>query len=144
MRAAFRHVPSCDFLGGPGHVRISCDDPEREERVKARALTDEEARAIGCPSLTWPDEPAPAERTYTARKPGPAVTARVTRAWERIEHRLAAHAAGTLRDLGPGAEPERLAAWEAGAERMPDDLYASSCATTAATRGSRCRTGTDC
>ncbi|MFB4277080.1 SMI1/KNR4 family protein [Nonomuraea sp. MTCD27] len=118
----------CSFVNSS----ISCGDPAFEAEMKAQAMTDAEARSIGCPPLTWGDEDVAAEPepypapTYATRSPDAAVAARVGRAWDRIEKWLGAHASATLRKLQFGIEPDRVAEWEHYQERrLPDDLYAS-------------------
>ncbi|WP_152990198.1 SMI1/KNR4 family protein [Sphaerimonospora mesophila] len=132
---------SCSTVLFGDSVSFSCSDPEFEARLRAEALTPEEARAVGCEPIIWDDESGadPASRpepevvttfgpepTYSPRTPDPAVAVRVNRAWDRIERRLGAHASGTLRRLNPPAKPEHLAQWEGSHNRrLPDDLYAS-------------------
>ncbi|OPG09985.1 SMI1/KNR4 family protein, partial [Microbispora sp. GKU 823] len=134
----------CLSISFGGSTSLSCGDPEFEAKVKADALTPEEAEAVGCPPIRWRDdwsvpksnalrqpgamstEPAYGEPTYTPRTLDPAVTARVNQAWDRIERWLGAHASATLRQLKFGAGPQDLARWEAThGRRLPDDLYAS-------------------
>ncbi|WP_182885856.1 SMI1/KNR4 family protein [Microbispora sp. H10885] len=129
---------TCSYAFG-GLVSLSCGDPAIEARIRANALTPEEAKAIDCPPVLWDDDQSAAEileaqdpafaddqSTYPLRAPDPAVAARVNRAWDRIERWLAAHASATLRQLKLGADPEDLARWEAThSRRLPDDLYAS-------------------
>ncbi len=130
----------CMSISFGGSTSLSCGDPEFEAKIKADALTPEEAEAIGCPPIYWrgdrstPEPGLPlsqpgfmiAEPTYTPRTPDPAVAARVNQAWDRIERWLGAHASATLRTLKFGADPQDLARWEATrSRRLPDDLYAS-------------------
>ncbi|GGS74835.1 hypothetical protein GCM10010156_37040 [Planobispora rosea] len=134
----------CFSMSVGNSVSMSCvdaagaPDPEAEAELRAHALTPEQARAAGCEPVEWDDgsEPSPAEPeivttdepepTPSPRTPDPAVTARVNRAWDRIERWLGTHASATLRKLGHPAEPEDLATWEGnGRNRLPDGLYAS-------------------
>lgn len=130
----------CMSISFGGSTSLSCGDPEFEAKIKANALTPEEAEAVGCPPIYWrgdrstPEPGLPlsqpgfmtAEPTYTPRTPDPAVSARVNQAWDRIERWLGAHASATLRTLKFGAEPQGLARWETThGRRLPDDLYAS-------------------
>ncbi|MFG1617407.1 SMI1/KNR4 family protein [Nonomuraea wenchangensis] len=121
----------CGFVGNT----MSCGSPERDAAMAAAMLTPAEARSISCPPLYVGQQrepefgevlPTPESTTFAIRTPDPALAARVSDAWGRIERWLAAHASATLRKLRFGAEPERLAQWEHYAgRRLPDDLYAS-------------------
>ncbi|GAA4197614.1 SMI1/KNR4 family protein [Microbispora amethystogenes] len=128
------------FVSYGGLLSLSCGDPGLEARIKAHALTPDEAKAIGCPPVLWEDDHdlAALEReaqqqvstgdppTYPLRAPGQAVATRVNQAWDRIERWLGAHASATLRRLEFGTGPQDLARWEATrGRRLPDDLYAS-------------------
>ncbi|MBX6382730.1 MAG: hypothetical protein IRZ07_07105, partial [Microbispora sp.] len=46
----------CSSVSMGDTVSLSCDDPEFEARIKAEALTPEEAKSIGCPPVRWGDE----------------------------------------------------------------------------------------
>ncbi|GIH60446.1 hypothetical protein [Microbispora siamensis] len=132
---------TCLSVSSGDSMSLSCGDPEFEAKVKANALTPEEAKAIGCPPIQWEDDGAAAgaltvdtqepvfvgnEPTYVPRTPDPGVTARVNQAWDRVERWLGAHASATLRKLKFGADPQDLARWEADhGRRLPDDLYVS-------------------
>ncbi|WP_204059638.1 SMI1/KNR4 family protein [Microbispora corallina] len=133
------HSVMCSSMSSGDTVSLSCDDPELEARIKAEALTPQEAKAIGCPPIQFEDdqvtdEPPPSfapdvidvEPTYTPRTPDPAIAARVNQAWDRVERWLGAHASATLRKLKFGADPRIPAGWEANhGRRLPDDLYVS-------------------
>ncbi|GAA3806404.1 hypothetical protein GCM10022226_28120 [Sphaerisporangium flaviroseum] len=75
------------------------------------------------PEVVATGEPEP---SVPPRTTDPAITARVVKAWDRIERWLGAHASATLRKLKPPAEPEDLTRWEnSRGRRIPDALYAS-------------------
>ncbi|MEV7007875.1 SMI1/KNR4 family protein [Streptosporangium sp. NPDC051022] len=122
-----------------------CDDLDSEDTQVQRPAPEESQTAIPeeegsaeCEPGVQDDEPVAAEQlfkeietlvpaaTHVARTPDPALSARVDRAWERIEHWLGAHAVATLRKLGPPARPEDIAQWENSRRHtLPDALYAS-------------------